>query len=259
MDLQLNGRRALVTGASKGIGRSVVFALAREGCVLHLAARGEDELKALADEIAATGAVKPQVHACDLSARGAPGALAASCGELDILVNNAGAIPRGDLQNIDEDRWREAWALKVFGSIDLCRVVLAGMQARRRGVVVNVIGLAGEKPSAGYIAGSAGNAALMAFTRGVGAAAMDHGVRVVGVNPGLVATERMQTLLRQQALQQWGDAERWAECLDTARLPAGRPARAEEVADVVTFLASPRASYVSGTIVTVDGGSAHRG
>ena len=190
--------------------------------------------------------------------RGAPARLAEACGALDILVNNAGAIPRGTLESIDEERWREAWALKVFGTIDLSRAVLAGMRARRQGVIVNVIGLAGERASADYIVGSTGNAALMAFTRGVGGASIDDGVRVVGVNPGMVSTERMESLLRQQAAQRFGDAERWRECQDASKLPAGRAATPRELADVVAFLASARASYVSGTIVTVDGGRSYR-
>ena len=193
-----------------------------------------------------------------MSARGSPTSLAKACGPLDILVNNAGAIPRGDLTTVDEDRWREAWALKVFGTIDLSRAVLGGMRERQRGVIVNVIGLAGERPNADYIVGSSGNAALMAFTRGVGSTSIDAGVRVLGVNPGLVNTERLQSILRFQAEQRFGDAERWRECQDTSKLPAGRAAEPHEVADVVAFLVSDRASYMSGTIVTVDGGRSYR-
>jgi 3-oxoacyl-[acyl-carrier protein] reductase len=258
MELELTGRTALITGASKGIGRATALELAKEGCRLHLAARGRDELEALAQEIAAAGANKPVTHPCDLSRRGTAETLAQDCGELDILVNNAGAIPRGTLNAISEDRWREAWDLKVFGTIDLSRAVLAGMKTRRSGVIVNVIGMAGERNSADYIVGSTGNAALMAFTRGVGGASMDEGIRVVGVNPGMVNTERMEMLLRQQAVEKFGDAERWRECQDTSKLPAGRPAIPREIADVVVFLASPRASYVSGTVLSVDGGKAYR-
>jgi 3-oxoacyl-[acyl-carrier protein] reductase len=132
------------------------------------------------------------------------------------------------------------------------------MRDRRHGVIVNVIGLAGERPSADYIVGSAGNAALMAFTRGVGGSSIDDGVRVVGVNPGLVNTERLEAILRAQAAQRFGDAERWRECQDASKLPAGRAADPREIADVVAFLACARASYMSGTIVTVDGGRTYR-
>jgi NAD(P)-dependent dehydrogenase (short-subunit alcohol dehydrogenase family) len=258
MDLELKGRSALITGASKGIGRAVALALAREGCVLHLAARGQDELEAVARDVAAAGAPQPHIHPCDLSQRGAAVALAQECGVLDILVNNAGAIPRGTVSTIDEDRWRQAWDLKVFGTIDLSRAVLSGMRTQRSGVIVNVIGMAGERNTADYIVGSSGNAALMAFTRGVGGASMDEGIRVVGVNPGPVNTERMESLLRQQAVENFADAERWRECQDTSRLPAGRAATPREIADVVVFLASARASYVSGAVIPVDGGRSYR-
>jgi len=258
MDLNLGGRRALITGASKGIGRAIALALAAEGCVLHLAARGRAELEFLADQLAADGLPRPGVHVIDLSARGTPATLAEECGPLDILVNNAGAIPRGDVESVDEDQWRNAWALKVFGTIDLSRAVLAGMRDRRHGVIINIIGLAGERPNADYIVGSTGNAALMAFTRGVGSASIDSGVRVLGVNPGLVNTERLQSILRAQAVQRFGEEERWRECQDASKLPAGRAAEPKEVADVAVFLASDRASYMSGTIVTVDGGRTYR-
>ncbi|KQP19398.1 short-chain dehydrogenase/reductase [Pseudorhodoferax sp. Leaf267] len=258
MELELKGKTALVTGSSKGIGRAVAMELAREGCRVHLAARSLADLEAIAQEIADTGAPRPEVHAIDLAERGSPAALAHACGDLDILVNNAGAIPRGTVEAIGEDRWREAWDLKVFGTIDLSRAVFSRMKARRSGVVVNVIGMAGERNSAEYIVGSTGNAALMAFTRGLGGASMDDGIRVVGVNPGPVNTERMESLLRQQAMERFGDAERWRECQDTGKLPAGRAATAREIADVVVFLASPRASYISGTVISVDGGKAFR-
>lgn len=258
MELELKGKTALITGASKGIGRAIALGLAKEGCQVHLAARGRAELEALAEEIARTGAPRPVIHPCDLAKRGSPAALASECGDLDILVNNAGAIPRGTVEAIGEDRWREAWDLKVFGTIDLSRAAFSRMKGRRSGVIVNVIGMAGERNSAEYIVGSTGNAALMAFTRGVGGASMDDGIRVVGVNPGPVNTERMESLLRQQAVEKFGDAERWRECQDTSKLPAGRAATAREIADVAVFLASPRASYVSGTVISVDGGKAFR-
>jgi hypothetical protein len=258
MELELKGKTALVTGASKGIGRAIALQLANEGCTVHLVARGPAELQAVAEEISASGSPSAHIHVCDLAQRGVAAALAQECGAIDILVNNAGAIPRGTIDMIGEDRWREAWDLKVFGTIDLSRAVLDGMRSRRSGVIVNVIGMAGERNSAEYIVGSTGNAALMAFCRGVGGTSMDEGIRVVGVNPGPVNTERLETLLRQQAVEKFGDAQRWRECQDTSKLPAGRAATPCEIADVVVFLASPRAGYVSGTVVAVDGGRAYR-
>jgi NAD(P)-dependent dehydrogenase (short-subunit alcohol dehydrogenase family) len=257
MDLELAGRTALVTGGSQGIGRATALTLAQEGCHLRLAARDAAALDEVA-QLARQEGVRVHVHPCDLSQAGAAGQLAAQCDDADILVNNAGAIPRGSLLQVGEESWRDAWELKVFGYINLCRAMLGPMLERGSGVIVNVIGLGGERPDGGYIAGSAGNAALMAFTRGLGASTIDQGVRVVGINPGAVMTERLVTLTRQRAEQRWGDAERWRELLEAMNLPRGRAATPREIADVVAFVASERASYISGTVITVDGGTAHR-
>lgn len=256
MDLGLKGATALVTGGSRGIGLATARAFAAEGCNLHLVARGEDALKAARAAILASHRVDVTIHALDLSRGDNARTLMERCPDIDILVNNAGAIPAGDLEAIDEARWRAAWDLKVFGYINLTRACLPCMRARGHGVIVNVIGLAGEMPTADYVCGSAGNAALMAFTRAVGARSVDFGVRVLGVNPTRTATDRLVTLARAKAADHLGDAERWRETLTD--LPFGRPADPEEVGDVVVFLASPRCSYVSGSVVTVDGGALHR-
>ena len=145
----------------------------------------------------------------------------------------------------------------MFGYINVTRQLYRLMRDRGHGVIVNVIGLAGEKFDAGYIAGTTGNASLMAFTRGIGSTSIDHGVRILGVNPGAVATDRIRTLLMTRAESELGDGSRWQEFF--SKLPLGRAASVEEVANVVVFLASERASYLSGIVVTVDGGQAARG
>ena len=126
--------------------------------------------------------------------------------------------------------------------------------ARKKGAVVNIIGLAGESFNYDYVAGTMGNAGLMAFTRAVGSKSVDHGVRVVAINPPATRTDRMLTLLRGQAEQKWGDPERWPEL--TKHMPFGRAAEPDEVADLAVFLASDRASYISGVVMTLDGGQA---
>jgi 3-oxoacyl-[acyl-carrier protein] reductase len=259
MDLQLAGKRALVTGASKGIGFAVARALAAEGCHLELAARTLEGLEQARDALGrAASGIEIRIHAADLARVADQERLAAACADVDILVNNAGSNPGGDLIGTSDPVWRSAWDLKVFGYINLCRAVLAGMKERRAGVIVNVIGYAGERLNARYIIGTTSNAALMAFTRSVGSQSPDFGVRVVGVNPGYTATERAETVLRGVSQSRFGSAERWRDVLHDLNLPFGRMAEPSEIADVVTFLASPRASYVSGTIVTVDGGAANR-
>lgn len=252
MDLNLHGKTALVTGASKGIGLAVAKALAAEGCNLHLAARGKETLEAAREAIRKRHQVAVALHPLDLSRSESVGQLAESCRDVDILINNAGAIPGGTIDMIDEARWRAAWDLKVFGYINLTREFLALMAKRGRGVIVNVVGLAGEKMDAGYVAGSAGNAALIAFTKAVGSTSLDKGVRVLGCNPGPVETDRIVTLMKTRAEREFGDASRWQEYLK--KLPLGRAAKAEEVADLVTFLASDRAGYISGTVTNIDGG-----
>ena len=257
MELNLGGKTVLVTGASKGIGRGCAELFAAEGANLHLTARSGDLLEAASRAIRSSHQVGAQIHPLDLSRRGAAESLAERCGDIDILVNNAGAIPGGDIDLVDESRWREAWDLKVFGYINTTRQFYRRMRERGRGVIVNVIGLAGEKYDSGYIAGTTGNASLMAFTRGIGSTSIDHGVRILGVNPGAVATDRIRTLLTTRAESEFGDGSRWQEFF--SKLPLGRAASVEEVANVVVFLASERASYLSGIVVTIDGGQAARG
>ncbi len=257
MELGLQGRTALVTGGSKGIGLAIARRLAAEGCALHLVSRTLADLQAVRADLVAREGVPVTVHALDMAARGAAETLGKRCGDVDILVNNAGATPRGALDELDDDRWRAAFDLKVFGYISLARVFYAKMKARRRGVIINIIGNGGERVDYGYIAGAAGNAALMAFTRALGAGSIDFGVRAVGVNPGPVATERLVGLMRKEAQARFGDAERWREF--ERNFPLGRSATADEIAATVALLASDLSAYTTGTIVTIDGGLAHRG
>jgi NAD(P)-dependent dehydrogenase (short-subunit alcohol dehydrogenase family) len=252
MDLNLAGKRALVTGASKGIGRAAAVELAREGCDVVLVSRTREALEAAAQAIRDQFQVKAQAIAADLSRQNEVERVAAEAGEVDILVNNAGAIPAGDLIAVDDGAFRAAWDLKVFGYISLSRALYPVLKARR-GVIVNVIGAAGEWLIPDYICGSVGNAALMAFTKTLARGAVKDGVRVVGINPGPTATERMEGRLRAQAQEQFGDPDRWMEL--TRNMAFGRPATAEEIAAAVAFLASPRSAYTTGTILSIDAGT----
>ena len=256
MDLKLTGHTALITGGSRGIGLGVAQSLAAEGCHLHLSSRNAADLETARGKIAAAHKVKVTCHPFDLGVSENARKLGQACRDVDILVNNAGAIPQGTLTKLEEKTWRDSWDLKVFGYINLTREIYAAMCERKRGVIINIIGGAGERPTAGYIAGSMANAGLMAFSRALGAESPNFGVRVLGLNPSATATDRGVVRWRNQAQKDLGDAERWPEL--TKGFPFGRPASVEEIADVVTFLCSDRASYMSGTVIQVDGGAAAR-
>ncbi|WP_184057396.1 MULTISPECIES: SDR family oxidoreductase [unclassified Paraburkholderia] len=257
MKLDLEGRSVLVTGASQGIGAGIAKAFAREGCRLCLVARCAEKLELVAQEIVSSWDVDVDVLAIDMTGQGAIARVAEFARGVDVLINNAGSIPAGTLWDVDEAQWRSGWELKVFGYINLIRALYPEMAARRRGVILNNIGNGGENFDFNYIAGSTGNAALMAFTRALGGRSLaDDGVRVVGVNPGPVETERVRKVLKGHAQRELGDESRFVELLKG--YPLGRAATVDEIAELFVFLASSKSSYTSGTIVTVDGGITSR-
>lgn len=244
MNLELTGKVAMVTGGSKGIGAAIAWQLAREGCDTVLVGRTSQPLAALAAQIAGETGTTANTVVADLSQSRAIDALAEQWGHADILVNNAGAIPGGRIDEVSEEIWRQAWDLKVFGYINLTRAFFGRMASRGSGVIINVIGAAAQIRDPSYICGVTGNAALTAFTMSLGSDSHKRGVRVAGISPGPVATER---LLQLQA----------SVDSSTAR-PFGRAALPEEIASAVAFMASPRSAYTSGTVLMVDGGLSAR-
>lgn len=252
MDLNLKGKLALVTGASKGIGLVVANALAAEGCDLHLAARDETALQQAAERLQSERGVKVTVHRRDLALAQEVEALGELCKDVDILINNAGDIPPGTLAEVDSKTWRESWSVKVFGYVDLARVIYPRMCERKSGVIVNLVGAAARNPNHRYIAGCSANIALNMFTQCLGGESLRHGVRVVAINPGPTVPGRHLPHVMERAKRLLGDANRWPEL--HAKFPAGRAGRAEEVAELVLFLVSDRAGFISGTAVDIDGG-----
>ena len=259
MDLELKGKHALITGASKGIGFACAQVFAAEGCNVTLASRDLQSLKDAQQKLQkAYPGVKVDIHSVDLSSSEEQSRLAKLAGDYDILVNNAGSNPSGKLTDTTEEGWRQSFDLKMFGYVNLTRAACEAMQQKGRGVIVNVIGFAGERLMSQYIIGTTANAGLIAFTRSVGSQSTDFGVRVVGVNPSLTKTDRGEKLLKL-----WGEKDpnnklTEEQVLSSMNLPFGRMATSEEVADAVAFLASARASYISGVVLNVDGGAAFR-
>ena len=256
MELGLRGKKALVTGASKEIGRACAEVLAEEGCDVVLVSRTAADLETARGTITAKHNVAVRVFPLDLSDSRNVDRLAAECADTEILINNAGAIPGGNIDTVDEARWREAWDLKVFGYVNMTRRFYGLMRERKQGVIINILGAAGENPDFDYIAGSSGNASLMAFTRAMGGTSPRDGIRVVGINPGPVLTERLITLTRQRAQLRLGDVERWQELMKGHAF--GRAAKPEEIAWMAAFLASDRSAYTTGSIITIDGGGSSR-
>ncbi len=253
MDLQLADKVAIVTGASRGIGRAIAQTLGAEGMSLVVAARSRDQLEELAASLK-PGRCLPM--AVDLREPEAPAAVVAAAvahfGRLDLLVNNAGATKRGDFLTLSEPDWDDGFRLKFFGAVRGCRAAWPHLQATH-GAIVNIVGIGGRTGTAEFAIGGAVNAALLNLTKVLADRGVRDGVRVNAINPGSIGTERLQTRLRSFAAERQIDlasAEtEMARALGIARF--GEPA---EIARVVAFLASPQAQFCQGAIVDVDGG-----
>ncbi|QGW80696.1 SDR family oxidoreductase [Variovorax paradoxus] len=259
MDLQLQDRHVLITGGSKGIGLACALGFLREGARVSLVSRDLQNLeqgrKMLVESFAqAEGRVS--VHAADLKdPAGAVAALDAAeqaFGPVDVLVNSAGAARRTPPDELNAAAWHDAMDAKYFTYIHMIDPVVKRMGQRGSGAIVNVIGQGGKVASPVHMAGGAANAALMLVSAGMASAYAAKGVRVNAVNPGLTLTERLQEGLKADAkLQGIGSEEALQRA--KARLPLGRIAAPEEIANAVVFLASPKASYITGAIVAMDG------
>jgi 3-oxoacyl-[acyl-carrier protein] reductase len=253
MDLELGGKTAIVTGGSKGIGRATALRLVAEGASVLICARGQqalDETVALARK---TEGARVETVAADLTRpddiRAVVARAAESLGRIDILVNNAGSARPGDFFKITDDDWRDDFELKFYGYVRMAREVMPKMAAQGAGVIINVIGTGALRPSAGYMVGGAANAALNHFTKSLADEGARHGVRVVGVNPGPILTERLRLFAERGA--RGGNLDE----VYARMTPLKRPGKPEEVADLVCFLASPRGAFIHGANITIDGGA----
>jgi len=257
MDLGFTGKIVVVTGASKGIGFSCADAFAREGAKVALVSRSAANLDAAIGRLkGATHA--PIVCAADLvraedAARMAD-EIERTLGPIDVLVNSAGAALRYTPDELDAAAWHAAMDAKYFSYIHPISAVLPRMAARGHGTIVNIIGSGGKVASPVHLPGGAANAALMLATTGLAAAFGPKGIRINGINPGSTLTDRVQEQLRVEAKMTGLDAAELLQRMQ-AKIPLGRLATPEEVAQVVLFLASTHASYVTGAIVPMDGGA----
>lgn len=256
MDLGLAGQTALVTGASKGIGRACAALLAAEGCDVAITARGEERLQRAAGEIAtATGrTVLPLTG--DMSRQDdvdrTVSAALEGLGHLDILITCAGSSPGGLLEELTEDDWFASLNLKLMGYIRSCRAVLPHMRRQGSGSVVLVVGNDGLKPSYWETTAGVANAGDLNFASSMAEQYGRHGVRVNTVNPGPVNTDRWDGLEKAFARDKGVSQERAHE-LATMSIPVGRICEPEEVAALTVFLASPAAGFVNGAHVPIDG------
>jgi 3-oxoacyl-[acyl-carrier protein] reductase len=258
MDLGLHGKTALVTGGSKGIGRAIAEALAREGARVAICARNAADLDKAATEIRAGKTTEVIPVAADLGQLNEITRVVQTVHErfrrIDILVNNAGAIRSGDFLKIPDEQWTSDWNLKLLGYIRMARAVFPLMQQQGGGRILNVVGAAARNPSPGYLPGGAANAALVNFTKGLADLGAPSNILVTAVSPAATATDRWESLLAQQAAAAGKTvAEMRAEAF--AAYPLKRIATSEDIADLACYLVSERASFLTGICITVDGGS----
>ena len=255
MDLGLKDKKVLITGGSKGIGLACAKAFVAEGARVALVSRSRENLEAARKTLKDCYTV-----AADLTDAAAAAAMVERVekefGALDVLVNCAGAAKRTDADDLTPAAWRAGMDAKYFSYINVIDPVIKRMGKRGRGAIINVIGSGGKVASPTHLAGGAANAALLLATAGLAYAYASKGVRVIGVSPGVTKTERVAEGLKAEAKRaNLSEAQAYQQMI--SRLPMGRPAEPDEIADIVVFAASERGRYLTGANISTDGAASH--
>jgi 3-oxoacyl-[acyl-carrier protein] reductase len=257
MAKEFDGKVVVVSGGSRGIGKSIAAAFAREGAQTVLAATSAGNLAKAADEIARTGALKPETIAGDLSSLAGCEAVHARVrdrfGRCDVLVNNAGATKAGSFTEQPDSDWMAGFGLKFFGCVRLCRLFWP-MLKEAQGHVVNVAGGAGRTPDPNFLIGGAANAAMLNFSKGLSGLGKKDGVNVNTILPGMTETDRVMDLIQQRA-KATGESLDAVRKSMTEKSGTRRIGLPEDMAELTLFLCSPRASHIQGTAIAVDGGA----
>jgi NAD(P)-dependent dehydrogenase (short-subunit alcohol dehydrogenase family) len=251
----IEGKIAIVTGASKGIGRAIALRLAQDGATLVLASRTEADLAKVAADIQSNGG-KATYLSGDLRDAAIPAALVSAAldahGAIDIVVNNAGATKRGDFFELTDADWADGFALKFHGAVRLTRAAWPHLKARG-GSLLNIIGSGGRTPGAEFTIGGAVNGACLSFMKAMSDIGIRDGVQVNAINPGRVKTERLRAMLEQEAAEHGGDPQAAIENIirNSKIVRLGEP---EDIAHLAAFMVSPQSRYMQGAMVDIDGG-----
>ena len=257
MDLGLRGKVALVAGSSRGLGRAVAEELAREGCALVLCSRDEDAIGSVAREIASDmggDALAVQANLTDpADIERLLRTTQDRFGRVDVLVTNTGGPPAGPFESHSPEVWRDAIAQNLESVLNLARGVLPQMKKRQWGRIVNITSIAVKQPVDGLILSNAVRAAVTGFARTLANEVAAQGITVNNVMPGYTRTERLVHLAEHNA-ETRGSSVDDAYAAWEKEIPMGRLGEPEELAALVAFLASQRASYITGTSIPVDGG-----
>jgi 3-oxoacyl-[acyl-carrier protein] reductase len=255
IELGLAGRRAIVTGASRGIGAATAVALAAEGVRVGMIGRDRAALEAAAEAAGGDAVIAIGDLATAEGVRSSIGACLDGLGGVDILVNNAGASPGGTIDDITDEQWQDCFDLKVMGYVRCIRAVLPAMRSQHFGRIINVGGTAGVRAAPGYVLAML-NAGLVHLTRSTAEHVGRDGITVESIHPGPVMTERLRGLLARGAEAAGVSVDEFAATRVASELPLGRLGTPDEIARMIVILVSDVAGWVTGSGLLIDGGAA---